>query len=83
MSLPTDGFTVKEIVYSTAVNNGHMVSITVTVGAETGDQRTVADEMLPYLESALESFRTDYETGTTGTVPYIERDYNGTLQGSL
>lgn len=81
MTLPTDGFNVSSVTYSVGTSNGLLVSI--TIGTNTSGKQIAADELIPYLETALDDLRTAYDGWTSNTVSYIERQHFGNLQGSV
>lgn len=78
MPLPTDGFETTKVTYTLATSNNLPVQIAVTVN--NGDRRAAFEEFVPYLETALNTLRTEYANGTENEVLYIERTYDATAR---
>lgn len=81
MPLPTDGYSAEGITYTLSTSNG--LAVTVSAVTDSPSRRDAADELLPYLDAALETLRTDYQNGTSETVLFIDRAYTGSVHNSL
>lgn len=81
MALPTDGYSAESVTYNLSTSNG--LSVTVVVATDSPSRRDAAEELLPYLDAALETMRTDYQGGTSETVLFIDRAYSGSVHDSL
>jgi hypothetical protein len=79
--LPTDGFDTSRITYSLETSDNLPVQIVLTTN--NGDRRVAAEQFLPYLDAALNSLRTEYENGTSESVLYIERSYDGNARDTV
>lgn len=77
MSFPTSGYSATEVRYSFNVNNGISFNLGISL-----DYPTEIEAMLPYLESALADFKSNYQTGESTTVT-IYKTINGYQTASL
>lgn len=66
MALPTSGYNPQAVKYLIGSNAG--VSLSIEGAILTGENGTEVEELLPYLDSALGSFKTAYDGGTSYTV---------------
>lgn len=81
MALPTDGYSAEGITYSFSTSNG--LAVTVSAVTDSPSRRDAADELLPYLDAALEQMRTDYQAGTSETILFIDKAYSGSAHDTL
>lgn len=66
MAFPTSGYNVQAVKYLIGSNAG--VSLSIEGAILTGENEAEAEELVTYLDSALGSFKTAYDGGTSYTV---------------
>ena len=78
MAFPTSGYQPLGVTYTLFCGNG--LQVQVIVNAET--QLAHAEEMQPYLETALDDLRSAYTTGTSETTE-LYRQFDGALNAQI
>lgn len=74
MALPTNGYNPHRVEYFIGSDAG--VTLTMQGTINTGANEAAMEELLTYLDSALSSFKTDYEANTVYTAT-INKSFNG------
>jgi hypothetical protein len=74
MALPTSGYNAQAVKYFVSSTSGAKVRIEGAI--LTGENDAAMDELIPYLDSALASFKSAYNSGTSYTVG-IDKSFQG------
>lgn len=74
MAFPTSGYNVQAVKYSINSTSGAKLSIQGAV--LTGENDTEMEELVTYLDSALASFKSAYNSGTSYTVG-VNKSFQG------
>lgn len=74
MALPSSGYNPQAVKYVITSSAG--VSLSVEGAIRAGENETEMEELLPYLDSALASFKSAYNSGTAYTVG-VNKSFQG------
>ncbi|MFC8423945.1 hypothetical protein ACFUN7_24220 [Streptomyces sp. NPDC057236] len=74
MAFPSSGYNVQAVKYFISSSAGASLSIVGEV--LTGENDTEMEELVPYLDSALASFKSAYNSGTSYTVS-VKKSFQG------
>lgn len=83
MALPTDGYAPTSVTYTLGTSRG--LTVRIEAGVDTEERRTAFEEIQPFLETALNNLRAEYQANTdpVQSVLYIDRTCGGGVRDSV